>query len=468
MDTQTKDSLKGMVALIAAGILCVGSSSTWAAMVTGDVGTTLPLPGPSLFTSGAPTNKVTASVAKRLSSRITREFGVTPPLGAVENAVAERQALLSKNVNVQLQVNGPSPDTQSGSALAWNVSVAAHPEWIVFSATSSTASFALSAQAVKNDLSASLPLGLPAVVDGFADNGVKDSYGVTRLSVSTHPQAGYEFNPQAGADAVLAAFTQGKETVSMPIVYRDGRLSLGSGTQLTLLATGLSDYRTSPWGRMANINKAIHERIDTAVVPQGVNFSFNSLLGGPISHSNGWFDSLIIVNGSSLEPAPGGGICQTATTVYRAAILAGLPVIKRAPHSLYVHYYELFGLGLDATVFPGSQDLVFQNNTPGNIVILATTQGTNVTVQFYGVQDGRSVAMDGPYVGPGYDQVFGRTLKSNEIGWMQTIKLGDGSVEHHPIISAYTKMPHTAAEHIATTPQAQPVAQSKPANLALR
>ena len=58
----------------------------------------------------------------------------------------------------------------------------------------------------------------------------------------------------------------------------------------------------------------------------------------------------------------GGGVCQVSTTMFRAALNAGLPIKERQAHAYRVHYYEEAGYkaGIDATVFSPSVDLKLQ------------------------------------------------------------------------------------------------------------
>ena len=89
----------------------------------------------------------------------------------------------------------------------------------------------------------------------------------------------------------------------------------------------------------------------------------------------------------------GGGVCQVSTTLFRAALNAGLPITERHEHSYRVHYYEDDGSkpGLDATVFNPTEDLKFINDTPAYILIQTKTDATNLTltIEFYGAPDGR-------------------------------------------------------------------------------
>lgn len=93
-----------------------------------------------------------------------------------------------------------------------------------------------------------------------------------------------------------------------------------------------------------------------------------------------------------LDPAPiiekgkfvlgiGGGLCQTSSTMYNAALLSGLEIVERHAHSLPVSYVPL---GLDATYSNNGPDLIIRNNTEGDIVWKTTVTDKTVTIRVYG------------------------------------------------------------------------------------
>ena len=152
----------------------------------------------------------------------------------------------------------------------------------------------------------------------------------------------------------------------------------------------------------------------------------------------------MIKNGKDLVPIAGGGICQVATTVYRAALNAGLPVTERASHSLYVSYYEKYGVGIDATIFPHSQDLTFVNDTGNYLLVQAYSREFEAAVHVYGHSDGRAVTLRGPYFSTSASSVMEqlqRTLRNNEIAWLQTVRSVDGSEATNVIFSRYLEIP---------------------------
>jgi vancomycin resistance protein YoaR len=204
------------------------------------------------------------------------------------------------------------------------------------------------------------------------------------------------------------------------------------------LATGRSYFALSIPGRDYNIRKALNEHYNGILIPEGAEFSFNSFIED--FGSSGWRSAYVIFKGE-LEEQLGGGICQVSTTMYRAALDAGLEIIDQRGHSLYVTYYQEYGDGLDATIYPGAQDLVFKNNTPGPILVLAYDDGFDAYVQFYGTDDGREVTLEGPYTNNNQTEevvaAMGEDLRYYQIAWKKITQWADGSTEEEWILSEY-------------------------------
>lgn len=163
----------------------------------------------------------------------------------------------------------------------------------------------------------------------------------------------------------------------------------------TLLGTGKSAFAGSPPNRVHNIRVGA-DRYNGILIEPGEIFSFNDNLG-PVTAAAGYLPELVIKPEGTI-PEYGGGLCQVSTTIYRAALFSGLPIVERAPHSYAVSYYaQLYGQGLDATVYVGARDIRFLNDTPGHILIQAYVDGVRQYFKFYGTDDGRHVEMEGPY-----------------------------------------------------------------------
>jgi vancomycin resistance protein YoaR len=153
---------------------------------------------------------------------------------------------------------------------------------------------------------------------------------------------------------------------------------------------GYSEFSGSIPGRIHNVALA-SSRINGVLIPPGALFSFNQTVGD-ISAATGYQSAYIIKDGRTVL-GDGGGVCQVSTTLFRAAMDAGLPIVERHEHSYRVHYYEEGGFkpGLDATVFSPSDDFKFYNNTAGHILIQTSVDTENLTATFdlYGTSDGR-------------------------------------------------------------------------------
>jgi vancomycin resistance protein YoaR len=382
-------------------------------------------------------------VAVRLQSRIERRFNESPSLADLRDAVQVRRALFARSITVSFRDQSTDADVST-----WTVSLGRYPEWIAFSLEGGP-SFSIDESAIESHLAQNAPDGLSA--PSFATVVETRAEGkIVRATIEGTPKDGQVFDTEEIADAVIDAFKRNEDFVAVAVQDVDGAVLYNDGTTthvLTELGMGRSEFASSPYGRKHNVRKAMNEKANGVVIPQGTVFSFNSTLGGPITNGNGWLDSLIIVNGKDLEPAPGGGICQGATTVFRAAVAAGLPIVTRKSHSLYVHYYKEFGMGLDATVFPGKQDMTFQNDTRGPIVLLGRTdEYDNAYSAIYGVDDDRLVTMEGPFFGYTHkDPVMGRTLRSQEVAWIQHVANADGTTRDQLLVAQYTGLPKSVA-----------------------
>lgn len=165
-----------------------------------------------------------------------------------------------------------------------------------------------------------------------------------------------------------------------------------------LLGRGTSEYAHSIAGRMYNVALG-SERINGVLVEPGEVFSFNDSVG-EVSVATGYKKSYVIKSGATVLD-DGGGMCQVSTTVFRAALDAGLPILERKAHSYRVGYYEQDSKpGVDATVYAPSVDLLFENDTPGHILVqtLVDESIPKLTVEIFGTSDGRTVEISEPRV----------------------------------------------------------------------
>jgi vancomycin resistance protein YoaR len=164
--------------------------------------------------------------------------------------------------------------------------------------------------------------------------------------------------------------------------------ALGITTKLTSFTTEMGDSSSN---RIHNVH-LMADFIDGTVIQPGETFSYNKVVG-PRTAERGFLEGQMII-GSLVLPSIGGGVCQTATTLFNDAFELGLPILARTNHNLYISHYPL---GRDATVSWGGPDLVFRNDLHHGLLIKSSYTDQTLTFTFYGSPSGRRiVAHTGP------------------------------------------------------------------------
>ncbi|MEM4408567.1 MAG: VanW family protein [Candidatus Caldarchaeum sp.] len=144
----------------------------------------------------------------------------------------------------------------------------------------------------------------------------------------------------------------------------------------------MSAYTTPLAGRtVSQQENAIRacEKLDGVLIPAGAVFSFNQCVG-PWGRYDGYRRAPVSYGGQLIE-AYGGGVCQTSTTVYNAALLAGMEILERHPHQFAPSYVPP---GLDAAVASPNIDLVFRNPYPFAVRVEARSDGSRIVIVFWG------------------------------------------------------------------------------------
>lgn len=160
-----------------------------------------------------------------------------------------------------------------------------------------------------------------------------------------------------------------------------------------LIGVGESNFSGSPSNRRHNISVGTNSLSGILVKP-GEEFSILDGLG-EINGATGYLPELVI-KGNKTVPEYGGGLCQVATTMFRAAVNSGLPITERKHHKYRVSYYE--PAGFDATIYDPSPDLKFLNDTDHHILIQGKIVGSLLYFEFYGTNDGRKTEVTKPVI----------------------------------------------------------------------
>lgn len=138
---------------------------------------------------------------------------------------------------------------------------------------------------------------------------------------------------------------------------------------------------TSETKRTKNLELAC-KAIDGLILNPGEEFSFNETVGER-TVEKGYQEAIVYTDGGSSEAQAGGGICQVASTIYSATLLANLQVTERAPHMYMVTYVMA---GMDATVYWGQLDFKFKNSTEYPLRIDASVSDGYVHIKLVGTK----------------------------------------------------------------------------------
>jgi len=160
-----------------------------------------------------------------------------------------------------------------------------------------------------------------------------------------------------------------------------------------IIGTGSSDFSGSPKNRRRNIAVG-SAAVNGLLIAPGDEFSLVAALGN-VDETSGYLPELVIKDNKTI-PEFGGGLCQVATTLFRAALQSGLPITARQNHSYRVSYYE--PAGTDAAVYLPNPDVRFLNDTENYILIQTRTVGNILYFDFWGVKDGRQIEVGKPTI----------------------------------------------------------------------
>jgi vancomycin resistance protein YoaR len=209
---------------------------------------------------------------------------------------------------------------------------------------------------------------------------------------------GYLLDVPRSAKAVLrAALVTDPALRSAQLVVERAEAERSTAEARSMEIKGLvASYQTFYGGeanRIHNVQLVSH-LVDGHVIAPGAVFSFNEATGARTAEK-GFKEAPVIINGE-LKTGLGGGVCQVSTTVFNAAYEAGLPILARTNHALYISHYPQ---GRDATVNYPDVDLKFVNDT-GHWLLLRTWVGSSsLTVALYGTPVHRRVVSEaGPLV----------------------------------------------------------------------
>ena len=164
-------------------------------------------------------------------------------------------------------------------------------------------------------------------------------------------------------------------TVVRPTVTK---ASLGNLDFTQVFATYTTEFDVKKASRSHNIATAVGKWQGVVLPPHGT-LSFNQLVGKRTA-ANG-FQIAPVYENRRHSMGYGGGCCQVSTTLYNTALIAGLDILERSPHSRPCSYAPP---GRDATVDYGSHDLKIRNPFDFALYIHGEVSGGAVTFTMFG------------------------------------------------------------------------------------
>ncbi len=206
----------------------------------------------------------------------------------------------------------------------------------------------------------------------FIINRAPENASYDRKTDEIKPEVpGMEVDITATLEGLMAA--EKDETVELVIIILEPELTAEIFKSMNEKLSSFDTSGGGSAGRTDNLYVSAKYMNNTVLAPGDV-FSFNNVTG-PRTFERG-YSMAPVVGGMGI----GGGVCQTATTVYNAARLAGMEIIERHQHSIRVGYVPP---GRDATV-TNYIDFKFRNSTDRFIQIRSGAGGGHVWVQIWG------------------------------------------------------------------------------------
>ena len=156
--------------------------------------------------------------------------------------------------------------------------------------------------------------------------------------------------------------------------------------------------------------------LNGTLVPPGGIFSFNGAIG-EITADKGYQEASVVV-AEQVGRDIGGGVCQVSTTVFRAALIAGMPIEEWHPHTFRLPGYEgdNWPAGFDASILQWGGDpsawgdFKFENYSDSWLLVESWVSGQTMTVNIYGTSDGRQVELNSWGPMEGNDAAFTRVV----------------------------------------------------------
>lgn len=136
--------------------------------------------------------------------------------------------------------------------------------------------------------------------------------------------------------AIMEAANSNSSEFEIPMKVSEPKIPNEKLDQITdVVSSFTTSFNSGQSSRSGNIRIAA-TKLNGVILMPGETLSYNQVVG-PRDADEGYRMAPVYVSGRH-EMGFGGGICQTVTTLFNAALLANLEIVKRQNHSMPVRY----------------------------------------------------------------------------------------------------------------------------------
>ena len=224
------------------------------------------------------------------------------------------------------------------------------------------------------------PIDLDSIYNRYCTEPQDARYdAATQKIVDDMPGYGFE---KERVLAMIYSAGEGEE-LRIPLVELQAQMT-AERLRESLFRDTLAQVDTKHSWNMPRTNNLILacKEINGTVVQPGEIFSFNKVVGERTAEK-GYQEAIAYVSGGASKPELGGGICQVASSIYYAVLLADLTPVERYEHMYLVTYVPE---GMDAAIYWGVQDFKFKNTSPYPLRIDASVSGGKVHITLVGTE----------------------------------------------------------------------------------
>lgn len=194
---------------------------------------------------------------------------------------------------------------------------------------------------------------------------------------------GLSVNSSLLKQRVLEANIDGEKVVVVPTVKVAPSITTEDIKKMGIkekIASYKTNFNPSDSGKVHNMALA-SKSINGVILQPGEEFDYHKIVG-PARKSRGYVSGKAFSKGEIIDEV-GGGICQTSSTLYNTALLAGMNITERHKHGLPVSYVPL---GRDATLWYGSLNFKFKNTSKHSVYIEVVMGKSTYEVNMYGTK----------------------------------------------------------------------------------